>query len=422
MPYILNKTNGTILTTVQDASLDVTTDLFFVGRNYAGYGEWQNENFLKLLENFANTIPPAKPIDGQVWYDVTNKRINVYDGVNWKSVSNIEINTENPKDTKTFSTGDLWFDSRQEQLYAYNGEDFVLIGPPSGADTRAQWRGDLEYSAEDPGTPKYNVKAVIGANNEVVAMVSAETYTVAQATQDPYPKYPIYDFATTATISKGITLKGADYLTGESASQGVYFWGSARHACEANTATSALSLRLESTPLNGNFPIPFTTSTSVNIADSVYTSPDFYFDPFDNSVTADFFKGIATSAYYADLAERYEADSIYEPGTVVIIGGDKEVTVTQVRADKAVAGIVSNNPAYLMNSKAGNNDTHPPIALKGRVPCKVFGPIKKGNLLVTSIHKGHAEAALSSDSSIAVLAKALENFDGGFGVIEVMVI
>ena len=64
MPYILNKTNGERVATVQDASLDLSTDLIFVGRNYAGYGEWQNENFLKLLENFANTINPPNKITG----------------------------------------------------------------------------------------------------------------------------------------------------------------------------------------------------------------------------------------------------------------------------------------------------------------------------------------------------------------------
>ena len=155
MPYILNKTDGTQITIVQDASLDLTTDLIFVGRNYAGYGEWQNENFLKLLENFSNTIPPSKPIDGQLWYDTANKRLNVFDGANWKSISNLDVNTENPNNTKIYESGDLWFDSREEQLYAYNGENFVLIGPPSGADTRAQWKGDVEYAQEDTGTPKY---------------------------------------------------------------------------------------------------------------------------------------------------------------------------------------------------------------------------------------------------------------------------
>ena len=86
MPYILNKTSGAVVATVQDAALDSTTDLTFLGRNFAGYGETQNENFLKLLENFANTTAPLKPIEGETWYSTIDKRLNVYDGQSWKSI------------------------------------------------------------------------------------------------------------------------------------------------------------------------------------------------------------------------------------------------------------------------------------------------------------------------------------------------
>lgn len=420
MPYILNKSDGTVLTTVQDASLDITTNLFFVGRNYAGYGEWQNENFLKLLENFSNTIPPDKPIKGQLWYDVNNKRLNVYN-TEWKPLANLEVGTTNPTGTKEFTTGDFWFDNREQQLYAYNGEEFTLIGPPSGADTRAYWRGDVEYAQEDPGTPKYNIKSVIGANNEVIAIVSAEEYTVTTAAQEPFPAYPVFNSETTSTIAKGITLSGADYITGESESKGIYFWGTAKHAVIANTATNAVGFNLSVTPLtNSILPIPYTTSTVAGKATTVYTTSSFYYNPGDNSVTAGIFKGVATSAYYADLAERYAADAIYEPGTVLVIGGDKEVTVTSEFADTRVAGIVSKNPAYMMNSEAGNNETHPYIALKGRVPCKVVGPIKKGDLLVTSAHPGYACAGQNVFGG-AIIGKALEDKSEGFGVIEVKV-
>lgn len=422
MPYILNKTNGTIVATVQDASLDLSTDLIFVGRNYAGYGEWQNENFLKLLENFANTIPPTKPVEGEIWYDTANKKINVYNGGIWKQISNLAISAEVPA-SSNFTTGDLWYDSDKEQLYAFNGTDFTLIGPPSGADTRAQWRGDLEYSQEDIGTPKYNIKAVVGSNNDVVAVVSNETFTVDQATQEPYPSYPIYQSGSPFTVSKGITLLGADPESGNSESAGTFFWGTARHAANANTATSALSLGLETSPLTGHYPILFVnTSTSQTQAESVYTDPtNFYYDPATNTVNADYFDGIATSAYYADLAERYEADAEYDVGTVLVIGGIKEVTTTNVYGDTKVIGIVSKKPAYLMNSDAGSDNTHPAIALKGRVPCKVRGKINKGDLLVTSTFKGYAESAHNAHPN-AVIGKALQSFDEGFGVIEVLVV
>jgi hypothetical protein len=113
----------------------------------------------------------------------------------------------------------------------------------------------------------------------------------------------------------------------------------------------------------------------------------------------------ATSAQYADLAEHYESDANYVPGTVVVFGGHKEITVTQMRADARVAGAVSTQPAYLMNTQCAGL----PIALRGRVPVQVVGPVAKGDSLVTSTESGYAES-VGQDTSYgqAVFAKSLE--------------
>jgi len=132
--------------------------------------------------------------------------------------------------------------------------------------------------------------------------------------------------------------------------------------------------------------------------------------------------GATLNATYADLAERYAADQIYEPGTVLIIGGEEEVTTTNRHGNPAQVGIVSTNPAYTLNIDAGDNDTHPYIAIAGRVPCKVVGPITKGDLLVTSSKPGYAERAFANDNPNAILARALEDFNGVDGVIEVKVV
>jgi hypothetical protein len=119
----------------------------------------------------------------------------------------------------------------------------------------------------------------------------------------------------------------------------------------------------------------------------------------------------ATSAQYADLAEHYESDADYAPGTVVVFGGNKEITVTELRADARVAGAVSTQPAYLMNSQCAGL----PIALRGRVPVQVVGPVTKGDSLITSTESGYAES-IGHDVSYgqAVFAKALEtNLDPG---------
>jgi len=115
----------------------------------------------------------------------------------------------------------------------------------------------------------------------------------------------------------------------------------------------------------------------------------------------------ATSAQYADLAEIYEADSEYEVGTVVIFGGEKEITVSSMGADPRVAGVISENPAYLMNSKA----TGQAVALQGKVPCKVMGQISKGDMLVThSQHPGVARKG-TNPSMGTVIGKALEEYN-----------
>jgi hypothetical protein len=137
-------------------------------------------------------------------------------------------------------------------------------------------------------------------------------------------------------------------------------------------------------------------------------------------VTAALFTGEATSARYADLAERYHADAPYEPGTVLIIGGPNEVTISTSANDPRVAGIVSTQPGFMMNREAGDDATHPYIALKGRVPCRVVGEVRKGDMMVTSNVPGCAQAR-SFPSEGQVIGKALEDFFGEQGVIEVKV-
>lgn len=128
----------------------------------------------------------------------------------------------------------------------------------------------------------------------------------------------------------------------------------------------------------------------------------------------------ATSAKYADLAENYLADAEYKPGTVVVFGGEAEITVTTQFADPRVAGAISTNPAYLMN----NETEGLPVALRGRIPCQVFGPVTKGDLLVTSTILGYAISVGSSkEHAQAVFAKALEtNLADGAKIIEVVII
>jgi len=126
----------------------------------------------------------------------------------------------------------------------------------------------------------------------------------------------------------------------------------------------------------------------------------------------------ATSAQYADLAEKFLADQLYEPGTVLVFGGNQEVTKSTTAVDHRVAGVVSTNPSYLMNSGLDGNYTVE-LALQGRVPCHVFGPVEKGDLLV-SAPDGRARATKSAPAG-TIIGKSLQNFNGELGTIEIVV-
>jgi len=125
------------------------------------------------------------------------------------------------------------------------------------------------------------------------------------------------------------------------------------------------------------------------------------------------FHGVATTADYADLAERYEADKPLQPGTVVSLGGEKEITTTATRADISVFGVVSHRPGLMLNASAGDNETHPYIALSGRVPVFVQGKVKKNQRLISSSTPGVAEAIddeeLSNFSTYQIIGRALQS-------------
>jgi hypothetical protein len=174
---------------------------------------------------------------------------------------------------------------------------------------------------------------------------------------------------------------------------------------DSGTSSSVVPMRFTSTGA-----VPDTDNT-YNIGSAVAKYANIY---------ATLFRGTATESYYADLAENYTADAEYEPGTVLVFGGDAEVTTTTIRGDRRVAGVVSTNPAHLMNSEL-DSDNVTALALQGRVPCKVLGSVKKGDLLVAAAIPGYA--MVDNDAKVGtVIGKALENKDSNDrGVIEIVV-
>jgi len=586
MAYQVDKFNGTFLVSVADGTIDTTTDLRFVGKNYAGYGEVQNENFLHLLESFSNTTPPPKVITGQVWYDSSSKKLKFYDGSRFKVAGGAEVGTTAPSG---LSTGDFWWDSSAKQLYAWSGTEFTLVGPEASP--------DLGSSTVSAAVVKGTISTSVGphtilkilADNKVIGIFSKVAFTLDNS------QNPIEDFS---VIKKGFTLaksasgistddyvmwgtsQNANKLGGFEADQyirvgennfssevsfgdpgfqvgdgndlrirvengddvivenrlgnpitfritvvetsderdiavitsnglvpgndnvyslgatnskwnnvyaslftgnlagnvtgntngihtgnllasdntvminattkqigyaGANLVGTLTGSVTGSSATATNASKLND--LDPSIAIPGTAVATIPVRDTsgnIYANQfigisdktdrmrinDAATDPAWNGATAstqyrsakttktaytiaardasgnllaNIFDGTATAAKYADLAEKYLSDKEYPVGTVVVIGGDKEITAS-TWGQRAI-GAISQNPAFMMNKDLEGGVY---VALKGRVPVRVFGVIKKGDKLIASTD-GCAVAAVHHSSD--VFAIALESSD-----------
>ena len=213
MPYTINFTDvtnkGSI--TVEDNDINVSTSLSLVGRNTTSYGVEFNQNFLKLLENFANTSAPTNPVEGQLWYDTTagGEQLKVYDGTTWVASGGLKKAINEPGAAQSI-TGDLWVDTDNQQLYLYTGSGWTLIGPDyaGGLNTGVSpvkiiGQDNIEYSA---------LQVEISA--KPVAIISSDTFT---------PRAQINGFS---QINPGVNLSTAD-ITGDGAPR---FYGPAEQA------------------------------------------------------------------------------------------------------------------------------------------------------------------------------------------------
>jgi len=188
MAYTINKSNGDLLITLIDGQLDnTTTDLTLIGKNYTGFGEQLNENFVKLLENFSATTEPDKPIIGQLWYDLTTARLMVYTTTGWKAAGGPIVQSQSPLN---FSTGDIWIDNNENQMWFYDGTDLILAGQ-----IWKRTQGKTGFVAETLFDSNNNAKPVLFlyVRDSLLGIFSTEQFT-------PIP--PIVGFA---TIKKGFT-------------------------------------------------------------------------------------------------------------------------------------------------------------------------------------------------------------------------
>ena len=580
MAYTINLTDGTVFATISDGTINTSSSMILVGKNYAGYGEFLDENFIHLLENGSNTTAPPAPLTGQLWWDKTNNLLKVYNGSIFKTISAATASASAPTSNVT---GDLWYDTTNQQLKVYTGAAFLVVGPGytsaqgtsgaipetilnnvgatryitslyvnnvrvaivydgasftpeaallaafptiypgvtlsssvsgavfAGSATNAQLLDSLDSTsfmradANTATTGRLQVNNANGiyigtsnvvnisqsSNDGVIASpvstgnliirtnVSGTTYTVATALGGN-GAFAIANAATVGTtlnvtgnttggnlltggqVSAAGNITGANFIgnvippaggavsttgnisggniltsglisaggniTSAANVAGTYFIGNGSQLTGLSAAVAVTKFVNGSSEGNagssgGN--ISFTVGGTSNVL--VLSSTTAYFGSDvsvsaiqktgSNSVgnigsSANYFNRVfatATTALYADVAERFAADELLEPGTVVELGGLKEITRSQQDLSENVFGVISTRPAYTMNGGAGEDDTHPPVAMTGRVPVNAIGIIRRGDRLV-SAGSGVARAAQPGEATaFNVIGRSLED-------------
>ncbi len=495
MAYTINLTDGTIFATIADGTINTSSSMTLVGKNYAGYGEFLDENFIRLLENNANSTAPGAPLTGQLWWDETNALLKVYNGSIFKVISSTTSSASAPSNP---ITGDLWYDSTNAQLKIYTGSAFLLVGPAftagqgtsgaivetvtdngsvshiviklyvsdslvgivskdasftpqtaltgfttvrpgitlstlvgsqvplfQGTSTDSQLLDSLDSTAflrsdeNDSTTGTLGVLndtgLVVGADSDFKASVSGTVVTLQNQTQDGNILIRVNDggSVTTAILvdgsTSGVTIPLTLAVTGNVTGGNLITGGLA--TVTGNVTGGNVTTAGKITVNSGDAAVAIANGGTSGTGNIGATGATF------NTIFAK-----ATTAQYADVAERFAADEVYLPGTVVELGGSAEITSAQHPLSESVFGVISTRAAYLMNSGAGSDQTHPPVAITGRVPVLVLGVINKGDRLVAA-GNGMARAALPGEATaFNTIGRALTaKTNSDQGVIEAIV-
>ena len=170
MAYTINKTDGTVVATITDGTIDNSTSLTLFGKSFSGFGELLNENLVKLLENSSSTSAPTAPLKGELWFDASTNQVKVYDGTSFKPTGGAKAQSSEPSSA---SAGDLWTDTDDDQLYVYTGSAWQLVGPVyTSGQTLSGWK--IETLASSGGD---KVVSSMYVGNTRVAILSKETFT-----------------------------------------------------------------------------------------------------------------------------------------------------------------------------------------------------------------------------------------------------
>jgi hypothetical protein len=408
MAYTIVKSNGQVLTTIPDGTINTTsTSIGLPGRNYAGYGQTLDTNFVWQLENFAGPTPPANPLQGQLWFNTNNNTLLVCpaDGTT-NAASWLSLTSTSSGGTTTFGAVSVTGNVASNNINATNGVTANLV--------------TSNYLTVNANVTTSNIAVTGTANISNLLTTNISTGGT----------------STAGTLTGGWTVKGS--VTGNalvimngnlavsnisSTSYGIicdhyYYSNGAEINFSGTYSNSNVSTYLPT--YAGNVGNASTATSTIFIGTGITTGANTV----QGTITGNWSltTGSRLNATYADLAERFAADDVYDPGTVVSLGGDAEITAVQYELAEDVFGVISNSAAYLMNAGAGSDDTHPAVAVSGRVPVKVTGSIRKGERLV-SAGEGLARAAkLGEATPFNVIGRALEDkYDAEVGFVEAFV-
>ena len=593
MAYTITLTDGTVFATIADGTINTNSSMTLVGKNYAGYGDFLNENYIHLLESGSNTTAPSAPLTGQLWWDKTNNLLKVYNGSIFKTISAATSSSTAPVSNVT---GDLWYDTTNAQLKVWTGAAFIVVGPAfsssqgtSGAipETITDSVGATKFitsiyvnnnrvaiaydgasfvpqasllstfpnifpgitltttnsaifagtannasnlnslpsssfmrtNANTSTTGTLNVlnntgltvgttnaisltqstndglvrSSISGANLVIQSNVGGTIFNVASALGTGV--FAVANAATVGTtlsvtgnitganvntgglisatgnvnggningaalvrgvtlsatgnviannvntsnaITAGTTISAAGNIT---AGSGAFFLGNGSQLTGLSAAVSVTQIQNGTSQVQigasggnanvsiggtsnvvvfttgttffaGNVSVPGIEKTGANAVGNIGSASNFF-----NRVFA-----TATTALYADVAERFEADELLEPGTVVELGGTKEITRAKNDLTETVFGVISTQPAYTMNGGAGDDTTHPAVAMTGRVPVQVIGSVRKGDRLVSAGNGVARSARAGEATAFNVIGRALvDKLDPDQGTIEAIV-
>ena len=243
MAYIVNKFSGAQLIVLEDGTIDTSTSLGLVGRNYVGYGETQNENFVFLLENFANEAPPSRPLQGQIWFNTTTNLTYAYDGVNWNPIGAAVLSTTAPTDA---NAGALWLDTTANQLKIYTGSAWTFIGPEavSGFGVTRARATSLDDSLGDP-----RPVIILETNGTALAICTAQAFTI-------NPSNAVAGFEN--TLIAGINLSATAKVKGD-------ITGNAVSSDKLSTART-----INGTPFDGQQNVTIKSSTTNKLVKGTY--------------------------------------------------------------------------------------------------------------------------------------------------------